>query len=100
MPVYEFGKNGKRIKLNPDEYLEKIASKNDMEKVFGRTADLSNVSMEDIMTLANAGGYKADKTQVFSKGKARDVKKMMKQMSAKKKQKTFKTCSGNTYKYI
>ena len=84
MPVYEFGKNGKRIKLNPDEYLEKIASKNDMEKVFGRTADLSNVSMEDIMTLANAGGYKADKTQIFSKGKARDVKKMMKQINARK----------------
>ena len=90
MPVYEFGKNGKRIKLNPDEYLEKIASKNDMEKVFGRTADLSNVSMEDIMTLANAGGYKADKTQVFSKGKARDVKKMMKQINARKSKRPLK----------
>ena len=84
MPIYEFGKDGNRVKLEKDEYLEKIASQNDMEKVFGRTADLSKVSIEDIMELAGASGYKATKTKVFSKGKAKDVKRMMKKMSAKK----------------
>ena len=84
MPIYEFGKDGNRVKLEKDEYLEKIASQNDMEKVFGRTADLSKVSIEDIMELAGASGYKATKTKVFSRGKAKDVKRMMKKMSAKK----------------
>ena len=84
MPIYEFGKDGNRVKLEKDEYLEKIASQNDMEKVFGRTADLTKVSIEDIMELAGASGYKATKTKVFSKGKAKDVKRMMKKMSAKK----------------
>jgi hypothetical protein len=82
MPIYEFGKDGNRVKLEIDEYLEKVASKNGMEKVFGRTADLSKVSSKDIMELARSGGYNSTKTKVFSKGKVKDVKRMTKKMSA------------------
>ena len=78
-----------RAKLNVDDYLPTLLSRNSISKVIGRLADFSLLSQEDISALANGNSdyFRSDKQDVVEHGKTRLNNK--KNKSNKKHDKTI-----------
>ena len=85
IPKYLFGKDGKRVELNLDSYMKRLMADNGLQKVFGRTTDITKLSLDEKIQIAEGMSYTQDKTSSVKKGKAKDNTNQLKRKLTQKK---------------